>query len=175
MHVGDNARKNGGACDCVTQERKGGSVKRAVEHIEFGDRYERSALFRVWHEELRSLSDQNLWMDRLLGKQHFMAGMGCHVSSGIFWRHVSYFSCDVILVGGGNPVLVEASCCFGVGRFGMLVTPLAGGVIVTKTASRWRAPDALDTRLLHLQDGRAMQRAALWDFEGDGIVIVIER
>ena len=114
-------------------------------------------------------------MDRLLGKQHFMAEMGCHVTSGIFWRHVSYFSGDVILVDGGNPVLVEASCCFGVGRFGMLVTPLVGGVIVTETASRWRAPDALDTRLLHLQKDRAMQRAALWDFEGDGIVIVIER
>ena len=88
---------------------------------------------------------------------------------------MSYFSGDVILVDGGNPVLVEASCCFGVGRCGRLATPLVGGVIVTETASMWRVPDALDTRLLHLQDGRAMQHAALWDFEGDGIVLVIER
>ncbi len=70
MHLGDNARKfDGRSVDCFTQERKGGAVKAAAESIAYHDKFERTALLRVIHEEVRRLSDAGLWSSQLLGKR----------------------------------------------------------------------------------------------------------
>ena len=162
-------------CDCFTQERKGGSVKRAAEHLEFGARFERTALFKVWHEELRSLSDAHLWSDRLIGKQHFWAELRCNVSRGVVWRHVQYFAGDVVFADCGTPLLLEAACCSEDGRYSLLVTQLSGGARVTDTASRWRLPEAEEPMLFPLDRDCVLKHAAMWDFEGDAQLLILER
>ena len=161
-------------------------MKQGVEHLCFTGRYERTALFTVWHGELRALSDPTLWSNRLLGKQEEFSDLAadqgatqCQVARKMLWRHVTYSTADVILVEASAPCWIECACWFSGGRFhadrfALLVTALAGGTRVTETATRWQVPPPSGD-LLFLDEGRRVQHAAMWDVEDAEHVLVIER
>ena len=159
-------------------------MKRGVTNLSFTGRYERTALFNVWHAELRTLADPTLWGNRLEGRlqecPEFAADQGfarCQAAKRMVWGHMTYCAAEVLLVEDSAPCFIEGACRFSGGafageRFALIVTAFTGGVAVTSTATRWHMPPA-SGHLLWMDEGRHAEHAALWDFEDEQTVLVI--
>lgn len=185
FHLGENARKCGGAMDCFAQERKAGHAKLATNHVDNTARFERSALRNTMMQDLRRLEDPTLWADKLLGKlepfPELAWGHGaraCWTTLKIQWEHVQYSAGDIVIV-DDTPCRFECGARFedarGAHRFAFLITACTDGVKVTETASRWKLSTDLEVLILWLQPGISMAHAVLWDVEDNDRVLVIAR
>lgn len=117
-------------------------MKRAAENLDNQGRYERTALFLVWHEDFRTLSASDLWSNRLLGKVE-----SCHdlatkhgathgsIALQLSWRQVTFSRGDVVLVGGKTPFIMQHACLLD-GRFAIVVNKCDRRETVSETASR---------------------------------------
>jgi hypothetical protein len=182
MHLGENARRFGRIIDCFCQERKGGTIKSAAESIDFHRQFERLTLLRVIHEEVRSLSDADLWSNRLLGSRiedfpEVAIANGrahCACSAKLRWQHVEYHIGDLITVDNGVPLIIECACCLDGSEFAFLVTVCAEGVALTDTAARWKVVRGRMYQVV-LSRTTLIKQAALWDFEQPDLVLILER
>jgi hypothetical protein len=186
MHLGDNARKFGGrSVDCFTQERKGATVKAAAESIAYHNQFERTAMLRVIHEEVRRLSNADLWSNRLLGKREDFPEVAvqngcaqCECAATIRWNHAQYSHGDVIVVDEGPPVFIQLACCLDGSEFVLLVTPCRDGVALTETSSRWKlvvhGPAAWPAHQLRLSRVRSIRLMPFWSYERADSLLVLE-
>lgn len=181
MHLGDNARLFGRVIDCFTQERKGKIVKAASEHIHYTARFERSTLLRVCANELHNLSHPDVWSDCLLGPTSRHAELAstygasqCLVAKKLRWQQVTYTCDSIVFVDAGSPCLVLAGICFDGCKFALLVAQCGGREQVSTTACRWELREEI-SYVFFLGEGREIKFPAMWEFEDEKHVLVLER